>query len=127
MDVGTIIQSVDYQGRLYVSKTTSGDYFNEVWVCDYNRILLDESTGKYLPQWYLLNNIAAKRWIVIDGELHFLTRDGSLKRFKTDSDLLPYEDDQEGDIENPALPSKYEFYRTTLLNNHNTIQVKEAL
>ena len=113
--------SIDYQGKLYASNPQT----NKVWVCDYNNIRLDQTSGKYYPQWYLLDNITATCWVEIDGELYFGTRGGAWAKFKDASDLKPFEDEQEGTTIWHVLPEQYEFYWSSKLNNLGTIQYKE--
>jgi len=113
--------SIDFKNKLYVSNPIT----NQVWVCDYNNVSLDQASGKYLPQWYLLNNIAATCWVVIDNDLYFGTRGSAFARFKTFDDVGPCKDEQEGNNEYPVLPDEFEFYWSTKLNNLGTLQYKE--
>ena len=113
--------SIDFKNKLYVSNPIT----NQVWVCDYNNVALDQASGKYLPQWYLLNNVAATCWVVIDNQLYFGTRGSAFARFKTFDDVSPCKDEQEGNNEYPVLPDEFDFYWSTKLNNLGTLQYKE--
>lgn len=119
------IRSIDYRGKLYVAKE------DQVWVCDYNNIQLDQTSGKYLPQWYLFDNMAVTCWFIINGILHFGCKDGYIKRFKTDDDALPYQDDQYENTDYPyefsKLPEKFSFYYATKLTNLGTTQYTEDI
>ncbi len=113
--------SIDFKGKLYVSNPTT----NQVWVCDYNNVSLDQSSGKYLPQWHLLNNMGVTCWVVIDNQLHFGTKGSAFSRFKTTDDLNPFKDEQEGSFYHNAFPEEFDFYWSSKLNNLGTIQYKE--
>ena len=113
--------SIDFKGKLYISNP----FTNVVWVCDYNNTILDQASGKYLPQWYILNNLGVRCWVVIDNQLHFGTLGATFSRFKTVDETLPYVDEQEGTNFFDPYPSEYDFYWTTKLTNLRTTQLRE--
>jgi len=50
-------EAIDYKGKYYLALASGA-----VWVCDYERALVDEATGKYQPVWYPWSGIAVNVW-----------------------------------------------------------------
>ena len=78
--------SIDYNGKYYLALDNG-----RVWVCDYNRYVKDESTGRYQPVWYPWSNLSVNCWAE-DGDLLFGS-EGMVYRMMKKSEPLPYNDD----------------------------------
>jgi len=80
--------AIDFDGKVYITYGSS-----KVWVCDYNRQVKDENTGRYVPVWYPWSAVPAITWCELDGQLIFGSdSEGMVYRFKKKTDSLPYND-----------------------------------
>jgi len=82
------MNAIDYEDRLWISDPAS----SQVWVCDYNHVIQDSTTGKMLPQFYRFTNILSERFAEVNGSLLFGTAEGNLCRIKARTESGAYLD-----------------------------------
>jgi hypothetical protein len=83
-------QAIDYKDHYYLALDD-----DTVWVADYRRMVLDESSNKYQPVWYKWDNMPVAVWCSDDDNLYFGSNTtGMVYRMKDKyDDLYPYNDD----------------------------------
>lgn len=109
------MESIDFNGKYYLALADG-----VVWICDYNRMVKDEATGRYAPVWYPWDSLPVSVWAAADSGLLFgASGIGMIYRMKTTNDALPYNDD--GNVINAHFSSVFTVFdrdnQTKLVQN----------
>jgi hypothetical protein len=80
---------IDFDGKYYLALPGG-----IVWVCDYNRGIKDEATGRTGPVWYKWTGVNVGCWYASSDTLYFGSNTvGGVYNFKAEDHVLPYNDD----------------------------------